>query len=870
VLYFAPYAEKRRAKRLLTQVEKLPIYQVLDELETTLQAHQIVLLEAPPGAGKSTVVPLALLDAAWLMGEGILMLEPRRLAARSVAGRMAKLDGTSIGEKVGYSVRFERKVSSKTRLEVVTEGLLTRRLQQDPTLEGVGCVIFDEFHERNLDGDLSLALTRQIQQVLRPELRILIMSATLGAAELALALGKGKGDRIPIVKAEGRSYPIDIVYGSPVADARPLATRVAGLALRALKEQKEGSVLVFLPGQGDILRCKKQLEIDLEKLDSLKAVCDILPLYGDLSLAEQQRAISEPEQGKRHIVLATSIAETSLTIPALRAVVDSGFTRTLRFDHRAGLSKLETVRITHAAATQRAGRAGRLSQGICYRLWAVGSEASMVPDTVPEILEADLTQLALNLACWGTRVNDLEWVTAPPPGAIQAANELLERLGAIKNGIVTDYGKALNRIPLHPRLAKMLLAGAEAGIGYLACQVATLLEEKDPLGKEFEQTVDLQDRVEWLKRMHNTAAGERCKRSITQLEKVLGGLKIAPLALSVTKVSIKAGYEVGWLIAAAYPERVAKLQEGSRGIYRLTSGRVGRLGDSDHLAQVPWLAIAQLDMGQKEGIVFLAAELDPVTLEDRLSEGTVVGWDEKTGALLCQREWKLEGLLVRKEVIWGEGLIKYEKDIASATWSLIRKKGLGLLGFGEGEQEWQARVSSIGIWQPDGGWPDVSTPTLLLSVEEWAGPYLGDILSKIRKVDDLLQFPLSSALKSILNWEQQRMLEILAPAKLEVPTGSHIRLLYELDGSLPVLAVRVQEVFGLLDTPTVLGGKKKVMLHLLSPGYRPLQQTQDLAGFWERTYQQVRNELRARYPRHAWPDDPARALPVRKGRSEKY
>lgn len=804
----------------------LPIFQVIPELKQKLQSERIVILKAPPGAGKSTVVPLELQQEPWLGENKIVMLEPRRLAARSVAARMADLKQEEIGKTIGYQVRFENFTTNNTRIDVLTEGILTRKIQNDNALEGVGMVIFDEFHERSLQADLCLALSLQVQELLRHDLRILIMSATLDSDKLASTL------KAPVVTSLGKQYPVTVNYLS--ADAN---LNIAANAARAVKKdivENTGDILVFLPGMGEIKQAQELLaDQDFQ----------ITPLYGDLTFKQQQEAITPNSSGLRKIVLATSIAETSLTIEGITTVIDSGFSRVPRFDPRSGLTKLETVRVTKDAADQRAGRAGRLGPGVCYRLWNESFHQHLQPARQPEILEADLATLVLELANWGVQeLSTLMWVTPPPAGAIAQARELLHQLEAMKDDRITERGKQMLRLPTHPRIAHMLLnSGSQIS---LAVDIVSILEERDPLPKE--AGADLSLRVETLRKWRR---GEKVSadRSVLQRIERLATSWRKSLKVSVDN-SIVADTEVGRLLMEAYPERVAQQLDKQGYRYKLANGRVARLPDHNLLHREPWLCVAQVDVGRSEGRIFLAA---PVRVEDLISKSTpieIVKWDDERGMVIASLENRIDNVVVSSKPL---AKISDEKRVHILLQAL-QTEGINLLGWGEAQQEWQAKVLSLRKWRPQELWPEVLDENLIASAHEWLVPFLNNV----SKRQDFLRLDLNSIVSTILPWELNSKLETLAPNRLKVPSGSLIKIQYDRHGSAPVVEVRLQEMFGLLETPTVNEGKTKVMLHLLSPGYKPVQVTQDLRSFWQNTYHQVRKELRMRYPKHHWPEDP--------------
>jgi ATP-dependent helicase HrpB len=812
-----------------------PILEIIPELRKKLSTKPVVILQAPPGAGKSTVLPLELLNEPWLANKKIIMLEPRRLAARSVAMRMASLVREEAGETIGYRVRFENKVSARTRIEVVTEGILTRMIQTDNSLEGVGLIIFDEFHERSLQADLALALAHQVQSLVRDDLRMLIMSATLDGEKISERMGNA-----PIITSSGRQYPVTIIHAAPEKDDK-LAASVTYAIIKALREQ-EGDMLVFLPGAGEINRVEQQLtEANVSAI--------ITPLYGDLPFKKQQEAIIPHAGGARKIVLATSIAETSLTIEGITTVIDSGYARVPRFDPRSGLTRLETIRVTKDAADQRAGRAGRLSPGVCYRLWSPATERMLQPTRQPEIIEADLTTLVLELAQWGIQdVNQLNWITIPPAGAINQAKELLHALEALDENKITSRGKEMLKLPTHPRIAHMLLVSEDKA---LATDVASLLEERDPLPRE--SGSDLSLRAEVLRKWR---AGERVNAERSVLE------RIERLAASWRKVfNIKidnaapVDEEVGRLIMEAYPERIARQQEKQGIRYKLANGRTASLPQHDPLLREEWLAIAHLDAGAKEGKIFLAAPVSKEYLIKHAREQEVVKWDTDRGVITAQLESRIGNV-----VIATKPLQKISDELrVKILCEAIQEEGLKLLNWSEDNTQWRARVLSLRTWRTAKNWPDVSEAALLKTVEEWLAPFL----SSASKRADLQRLEVQPMLDSILSWDQQQILNRLAPTKLQVPSGSQISVQYFNDGAPPIIEVRLQEMFGLPETPVINEGQTKILLHLLSPGYKPVQVTQDLKNFWHITYHEVRKELRMRYPKHHWPEDPWTAEAVR-------
>lgn len=814
---------------------KFPVLEVLSDLQIALSNNSIVILQAPPGAGKSTILPLELMSEPWLGKQKMLMLEPRRLAAKSVAQRMASLRQESIGDSVGYRVRFDTRVSDKTILEVVTEGILTRMIQSDNSLEGVGLVIFDEFHERSLQADLALALCLQVQQVLRPDLRILIMSATLDAEALRKSLGE-----IPVITSEGKHYPI-VTHHLNYKDEEPLHQKIASAVRKAIREE-EGDVLVFLPGAGEIQRAA-------ETLEQLSLGVRIHTLFADLSYKQQEEALLPDASGQRKVVLSTSIAETSLTIEGVKVVIDSGYARVPRFDLRSGLTRLETIRVTKDAADQRRGRAGRLGPGVCYRLWP--ENLALVPQRKPEILEADLAPLLLELFNWGVKnANELTWITTPPTGAWNQAVELLEQLGAIEKNVITEQGRAMLKLPTHPRIAHMLSSASQKYTS-LACDVAALIEERDPLPKEV--GADLALRLEAL---HKFRKGERYfadRNLLTRIEKMAAQWrKLLTVEADNTESNI---HHAGELLMAAYPERIAQQEAKHSERYKLANGRVVKLPPHDTLVREPWLCVAQADAGQKDGKIFSAAAIEKESLMQVAKQVNTAYWDEEREMVAAATEWRVGTLAIERKAASKPP----SQETLQILVHVIREKGLKFIGWEEKHNEWQARVLIVRLWRPNEGWPDVSEEGLVQTLEEWLAPYLDNLYKR----SDLLKLDLHTILQSSLPWELAQRIDAIAPRQLPVPSGSMINLQYFPDGRAPVMEVRLQEMFGLLETPTVNEGRNKIMLHLLSPGYKPVQVTQDLKSFWQGTYHEVRKELRMRYPKHHWPEDPWTAEAVR-------
>jgi len=818
----------------------LPVTEIISQVRELLSQQNTLIVNAPPGAGKSTLLPLALLEQDWLQGKKIIMLEPRRLAARTIAARMASLLDEDIGRTVGYRIRFENKVGPKTIIEVVTEGILTRMLHQDNALENVALVIFDEFHERSLHADVAMALCREAQQVLRPDLRIMVMSATLNMPQLTALL------KAPVAVSEGKQYPVEIIYTND-ADEKLLPELTARTIAKAVTEN-EGDVLVFLPGEGEI---KKTEELLKNQLDGFT----IHPLYGQLPPQEQFLAIMPNKFGKRKIVLATSIAETSLTIEGIKIVVDTGFGRASRFDSKSGLSRLETIRISKDSADQRAGRAGRLSAGVCYRMWTKATHERLSEHRVPEIMEADLASLMLDMAQWGvTDINQLAWVSPPPKSAVKQATETLEQLNAIENSKITPHGKQIHRLACHPRIANMLLLAKEKADMQLATDIAAVLEERDPLPRE--AGIDINLRIEALRRArNNNSPGNKFSR----IEKVAASYrKMLSIEMNNGPVDV---FETGLLLAYAYPERIASARPGNNAQFQLANGKIAMIGHKDDLAHEPWLAVAHMDLREGLGKIFLAAPLNPKDLKSLVKEQEVITWDTRRGGLITSKDLRIGSIVLQSKPLQTAN----PELVAEAISIAIKTDGETLLSFDEKMAQLQNRILSLAKWNPNENWPHVRTEELLLANKIWLGPYL----KNIKKPDDLKKLDLSEALYHSLDWEKQQALNSLAPAKIEVPSGSKINIQYFPSGATPVLSVRLQEVFGLSDTPILNNGKTKMVMHLLSPGYKPVQVTSDLKSFWNNLYFEVKKELQRRYPKHSWPDDPWTAAAVAKGRSQK-
>ncbi len=814
----------------------LPVTEIIDSVKSHLSQTNTLIVNAPPGAGKSTLLPLALIDEPWLAGKKILMLEPRRLAAKTIAHRMSELWGDTIGQTIGYRIRFENKVCETTRIEVVTEGILTRMMHSDNALEGVGLVIFDEFHERSIHADVAMALCREAQDVLRPDLRIMVMSATLNMPQLTALL------KAPVAESQGKQYPVDVFY-SGGQDERLLPEMTARTIAKAINDHA-GDVLVFLPGEGDIRKCAELLKHDLKDFA-------IHPLYGVLPQSEQYKAIMPNKNGKRKIVLATSIAETSLTIEGIKIVVDTGYGKISRFDPKSGLSRLETVQISKDSADQRAGRAGRLSAGVCYRMWTKATHERLSEHRIPEIMEADLAALLLDMVAWGILdLMQLTWLSPPPKSHILQASETLHQLGALENGKITTHGKQIHQLACHPRIAHMLLLATTDHAKQLATDVAAILEERDPLPKD--SGIDLNLRVEALRRgRSNNALGNR----FTRIEKVADQYR------KMLNVQIDNGpidsYETGLLLAYAYPERIAFARRGNNAQFQLANGKYAVAGHRDSLADEPWLAVAHIDTRDGLGEIFMASPLNPKDLLPMVKEQEVITWDTRKGGLIATKDLRIGSIVLQSKPLPAPSA----DFLVDAICNALKTEGETLLNFDESMHQLQSRMMSLRKWNVQDGWPDVSMVNLLASTKEWLAPFL----TNVKKPDDLKKINLTQALLSWLTYPQQQALETLAPPKIKVPSGSHISIHYLSNGEVPILSVRLQEIFGLLETPTINNGRTSLVIHLLSPGFKPVQVTSDLKSFWSNTYFEVRSELKRRYPKHAWPDNPLEALPVAKG-----
>ena len=824
---------------------ELPIDSVLPAIRDALSARPNLVLSAPPGAGKTTRVPPALLSSSWLAegaaGGRIILLQPRRLAARAAAQRMAERMGEAVGETVGYRVRLDRRIGPKTRIESVTTGLFLRQLQADPELNGVAAILFDEFHERSLDGDLALALALESQASLRPDLRLVVMSATLDIAAIGALLPNAAS-----INSGGRIFPVALRHlGDPSGRfAERIEDRVTGAVLQAIADEP-GDALVFLPGIAEIRRVQAALEDRLSDSDFA-----ILPLHGDLPLGAQDLALKPDRNGRRKIVLATSIAETSLTIDGIRLVIDSGQKRLPQFDPTSGMTRLATTRVSLAAASQRSGRAGRTAPGLCYRLWSVATERAFAPYDPPEMLSADLAPFALELAAWGTTdPKQLALIDQPPEAPLAQARDLLRRLGALDaQHRATPHGQAMGAFGTHPRLAHMMLKAKDQGRGSLACDLAALLSERD-LVKGRAQDADLRHRFDVLHGEGNAERGarERIRRSAEAWRKQLG----AALDRNPDRGAI------GAIVALAYPDRLAQ-KRGGPGQYRLSNGKGARLAETDPLAREDFLAIAALDGDRREARIFLAAPLTLAEIEadfePAIETVETIAWNSRSEAVEAKRERRLWSLVLEERAL----ATPSGEAVVAAMIEGIRAMGLASLPWTPETESFRRRIAFLRAVEGEGGeWPDLSDAALLASLEAWLAPFLAGVTRRAH----LARFDLKAALEAELDWKQKKRLDEAAPTHVAVPSGSRIAIDYS-DPAAPVLAVRLQEMFGAVDTPRLAGGRAPLLLHLLSPARRPVQVTRDLASFWKNGYAAVRADLRGQYPKHYWPDDPLQAEPT--------
>jgi len=813
--------------------EPLPVDEALPRLRDALVSGRSAVLVAPPGAGKTTRVPLALLNEPWVEGRKILVLEPRRLAARAAAARMAWHLGEAVGETVGVRVRFGSKISRKTRIEVVTEGVFTRLVLDDPELKGIAAVLFDEFHERSLDADLGLALALDARGGLREDLRVLAMSATLDGARVAMLLGDA-----PVIESRGRAFDVATRYLGRDARA-PIERQMADAILRAVREEP-GSVLAFLPGAAEIRRTG---EFVRERITD--PAIDVVPLYGALDADVQDRAIAPPP-GRRKIVLATSIAETSLTIEGVRVVVDSGLARVPRFEPSAALTRLQTVRVSRASADQRRGRAGRTEPGVCYRLWDEPETRSLVPFAQPEILAADLSSLVLDLAVWGVAdPGKLAWLDPPPGPAVAEARSLLRELGAIDaGGRITMLGKKLAKLPLPPRLSTMIVAAAGEDQAGLAAEIAAVVSERGLGGDD----VDLSHRIENF-RCDRSQRAEQARRMACQWAEVAGG------GLRESRPS-----HAGALLALAYPDRVAKARAGKLGTFLLENGRGAALDPAQALARERYLAVAELAGSANEARILLAAKLSEAELEQRfakrIEETVLIAFDDKAMAVRARGVRRLGALILAERPL----AVKPNEETARLLADGVLRLGLERLARTDAARQWLARVHFLRTLEGE-PWPDLSDAVLAARAGEWLAP----MFSGKTSVSQVTGEDLARALRSLLPHALARRLDKEAPSHLVVPTGSQLAIDYAAEGG-PALAVRVQELFGLDRHPSVGNGRVPLTLSLLSPAQRPIQVTKDLPAFWRGSWAEVRRELRGRYPKHSWPENPLAAAPTRRAK----
>ncbi|MBR4264930.1 MAG: ATP-dependent helicase HrpB [Bacteroidales bacterium] len=803
-----------------------PIEKILDEIYKQYINNPTIIITAPPGTGKSTILPIKLMEK--INNGKIVMLEPRRLAAKTIAYRMSDLLGEKSGETVGYKIRFESNVSNKTKIEVVTEGILTRMLQTDNELSGISTIIFDEFHERSLNADLALALVRECQQILRPDLKIIIMSATIDTDNLSKLLNA------PVIKAEGKMYDVKIMYEGN-CDEQTVSEQVAITIVKALRSY-EGDILAFLPGEAEIRRAEELLK--KEKLDI--ALC---PLYGMLPPNKQTEAILPDKNGRRKVVLATSIAETSLTIEGIKIVVDSGLCRIQKYNADSALSHLETVRISQDMADQRAGRAGRLSNGICFRLWNLAEQQRMLENRRPEIEYADLTSLTLDLAKWGEqKPENLTWITPPNDFHIKQAKELLQEIDALDDNYnITDLGVEINKIPSHPRIAKMLIKAKEYKLSPLAADIAAILDNRDPMPKDY--GIDINIRIDALRRNRRD---NRHNKNFDRIEQ--NALQYRKMFNAKQDNSEFDSYDTGLLIAEAFPERIASAKPGNNAQFMLSNGTIATTSYEDSLAHESWLAIATLNAREGMAKIFLASPLNPASLKSMLKTKESITWNTKKGGIVATTQLRIGRIVLQEKPIKNPD----PETIGKAIIAALKKEGSNILDFNDEVKNLQNRILSLRIWNKDEDWPDVSTEKLLENCEEWITPYL----CNARTTADLKKIDIKNAITYSLSPLLQEKLNKLAPTHLEMPSGSKIKVMYKEDGSQPVVSVRLQEVFGLLDTPKINNGKISILMHLLSPGYKPVQITSDLRSFWDNAYFEVRKELKTKYPKHVWPDNP--------------
>jgi ATP-dependent helicase HrpB len=827
----------------------LPIDEVLPLLKEQLQEKDNVVLVAAPGAGKTTRVPLALLDEPWLAGRKIIMLEPRRIAARSAARYMAAQLGEEVGETIGYRIKQDTRVGQHTRVEVITEGVLTRMLQSDPELTGVGLVIFDEFHERNLHADLGLALCCESQSVLREDLKLLVMSATMDAEPIAAMLGDA-----PIVRSEGRAFPIETHYAERAIEGR-LEPAIVRMITRALADD-DGDLLVFLPGVGEIRRVEAQLK---ENRLELGRDIKIAPLYGNLSPLLQDEAIAPGVKGIRKIVLTTSIAETSLTVEGISVVIDSGLMRVPRFSPRTGMTRLETMVVSQASADQRRGRAGRLGPGVCYRLWTEQEHRQLPAHSTPEIKEADLAPLALELASWGNSdPTQLAWLDPPPSASYQQARSLLMELSALDGaGLITAHGKRVAELGMHPRLAHMILKAMPLGLGGLACELAAILSERDFMrGQRDAMDADVRHRVEAIRGMYT---GHRLTVDESASRRIAVEAAQWKRELRLGKDKLDDVDACGLLLAFAYPDRIG--QQRKLGHFMLRYGRGAALETIQSLSNADYLVVADVSDQGVESRIYLAAPVQEQELQEHLSDQItneiMVSWDRSVQAVRGWKRWKLGAILLKEAPLSKLS----SEEMLEGIFEGIEMEGLEILPWTRTARQLQQRLMFLHHYESEAGWPHVTDDALLTTVRDWLGPYLHGKKNR----DDLGRLKLVDILESMLSWPQRRELDEHAPTHMVVPSGSRIPIDYE-DSASPMMAVRLQELFGLRETPLLGKSRVPLTVHLLSPAQRPVQVTRDLASFWREAYFEVKKDLKGRYPKHYWPDDPNSAVPTNRAK----
>lgn len=827
---------------LSDEARKLPAWEIADAVNRHLQSSSCLVVTAPPGAGKSTLLPITILNGMDNGGK-VLMLEPRRLAARQIAERMASLIGEKTGETVGYRVRLESNISANTRIEVLTEGILTRMVVDDPLLEGVDAVVFDEFHERSINSDLALALVLETQKIIRPDLKIIIMSATIDATEICNKLNA------PLVESEGRMFPVEVINNGDLLNFTSATTseeiaKAVAIAIMEAHRNNEGDILAFLPGQGEIMRCKTLLG------DAL-GTTSVYPLYGLQSFSDQHKAIAPSREGERKVVLATPVAETSLTIEGVRVVVDSGLCRKMVYDQQSELSHLTTVQISMDMANQRSGRAGRVAPGVCYRLWSTATEHRMEECRTPEISEANLSPMLLDITAWGEgSANDLTWLTAPPKANLAMAQDTLMMLGAIDDGgVITELGRRMAKMPCNPRIAKMLLSAEDDSLKSLASDIAALLEAKDPMAEALADA-DINTRIENLRRIRTQKSvprqWEQIIREAAQYRRILGCKEDNGMSVS---------YSAGRLIANAFPERIGSAHRDGCGRFILASGDNAFVDKDDSISAYEWIAVASVNAQRGGGRIFLASPLNSQDIRSIARERDKIQWDNKEGAIIARKE-----LCIGKLTLDSHPIQDFRKEQAlSVVAEAAVKYGLSMFDFNDKVQNLQQRISTVDKWHPELDLPDITTEEVLRRTGEWLPFYAGNgfTANEMKKID------MCAVIWSLLQYDQQQEVDKLAPTHIAVPTGSRIKVEYRQGAELPVLRVRLQECFGLEDTPRVNDGECKVLMELLSPGFKPVQLTQDLRSFWQGTYFEVRKELKRRYPKHYWPDNPLEAEAVR-------